>query len=48
MARGAGLGKGVGNFCEYFDFARRKWTAKNGTNKRENAAREQLKKLLGD
>jgi hypothetical protein len=42
------LEKAVGNFCEYFDFGRRNWTIKNETNKREDAAREQLKKLLGD
>jgi hypothetical protein len=40
--------KHVGNFCEYFDFARRTWAAKNETNPREAAAREQLKKLFGD
>ena len=42
------LEKAVGNFCEFFDFARRKWTPKNETNKREASARDQLKKLLGD
>lgn len=42
------LEKQVGNFCEYFEFARRNWTAKNETNSREAAAREQLKKLFGD
>jgi len=42
------LEKQVGNFCEYFDFARRKWTPKNEPNSRESAAREQLKKLFGD
>lgn len=42
------LEKAVGNFCEYFDFARRNWTPKSETNKREAAARDQLKKLLGD
>ncbi len=42
------LEKAVGNFCEYFEFARRNWTPKNETNKREADAREQLKKLLGD
>ena len=40
--------KAVGNFCEYFEFARREFVAKNEKNPRENAAREQLKKLLGD
>jgi ribosome-binding protein aMBF1 (putative translation factor) len=42
------LEKAVGNFCEYFDFARRNWTQKSETNKREAVARDQLKKLLGD
>ena len=42
------LEKAVGNFCEYFEFARRAWSAKNETNPREAAAREQLKKLFGD
>jgi hypothetical protein len=40
--------KHVGNFCEYFDFARRNWVAKDEKNPRESAAREQLKKLFGD
>jgi len=40
--------KAAGNFCEYFDFARRMFVPKNETNPRENAAREQLKKLFGD
>jgi hypothetical protein len=39
--------KHVANFCEYFEFARRTFIAKGGKN-REAAAREQLKKLLGD
>ncbi len=42
------LEKEVGNFCEYFDFARRVWTPKEVSGKRAEAAREQLKKLLGD
>jgi hypothetical protein len=42
------LEKQVGTFCEYFEFARRDWTPKAGNNQRETAAREQLKKLLGD
>lgn len=42
------LEKAAGNFCEYFDFARRDWTPKNVVNKREATAREQLKKLFGD
>jgi hypothetical protein len=40
--------KHVGNFCEYFDFIRRKWTPKDEKNPREDAARNQLKKLFGD
>jgi hypothetical protein len=42
------LEKHAGNFCEYFEFARRVWRPKFETNQREAAAREQLKKLLGD
>jgi hypothetical protein len=40
--------KASGNFCEYFDFARRAFVSKKEENPRENAAREQLKKLFGD
>lgn len=40
--------KAVGNFCEYFEFLRRKWEAKEIKNSREDAARAQLKKLFGD
>jgi hypothetical protein len=35
------------NFCEWFDFARREFKAKAGPD-REVAARDALKKLLGD
>ena len=42
------LEKHVGNFCEYFEFALRDWTPKAGNNSREEAAREQMKKLFGD
>jgi len=42
------LEKHLGNFCEYFEFARRVWTPKAGNNQREAAARERLKKLFGD
>jgi ribosome-binding protein aMBF1 (putative translation factor) len=42
------LEKQSGNFCEYFDFARRRFVAKSETNPRENTARDQLKKLFGD
>jgi hypothetical protein len=40
--------KDAGNFCEYFDFARRAFVPKQEKNSRETAAREQLKKLLGE
>ena len=40
--------KHVGNFCEFFEFAVRAWKPKSETNRRETAAREQLKKLFGD
>ena len=40
--------KHVGTFCEYFDFARRVFAAPVEEKSRESAAREQLKKLLGD
>lgn len=39
--------KHMANFCEYFEFVRRVWTAK-GADARESAARANLKKLLGD
>lgn len=42
------LEKAVGNFCEYFEFARRPWVPKEIKNAREDAARNQLKKLFGD
>lgn len=42
------LEKAVGNFCEYFEFARHPWTPKENKNSREEAARAQLKKLFGD
>jgi hypothetical protein len=40
--------KHVGNFCEYFEMARRNFVTKNEANSRESAARDQLKKLFGD
>jgi len=40
--------KHLGNFCEYFEFVRRVFVAKEEENPRESAARDQLKKLLGD
>ena len=42
------LEKNVGNFCEYFEFIRRKWVAKEVKLSREEAARAHLKNLLGD
>ena len=42
------LEKAAGNFCEYFEFARRKWEGKDIKNAREDAARAHLKKLFGD
>ena len=42
------LEKHVGNFCEYFDFAKRVWKPKVESTTRADAAREQLKKLFGD
>jgi hypothetical protein len=42
------LEKAVGNFCEYFEFARTEWKPKSEANPREAAARDQLKKLFGD
>ena len=40
--------KETGNFCEYFEMARRPFVPRAGNNPREAAAREQLKKLFGD
>ena len=40
--------KARGTFCEYFDFARRQFVARNTVNVREQNARETLKKLFGD
>jgi hypothetical protein len=41
------LEKATGNFCEYFDFARRAWKSKLENNPREEAARERMNKLFG-
>ncbi len=39
----------MANFCEFFEFARRNWKpAAAADSRREDAAREQLKKLFGD
>jgi hypothetical protein len=40
--------KGVGNFCEYFELARRPFIPKAQANPREESARAQLKNLFGD
>lgn len=36
------------NFCEYFDFVRREFSANTEAAARESAARDALKRLLGD
>lgn len=40
--------KHAANFCEWFEFARRACMPKAGSDDRAQAAREQLKKLLGN
>lgn len=40
--------KHVANYCEYFELAKREFVHKADVNKREDAARSALKKLLGD
>ena len=40
--------KHLGNFCEWFEFVRRVFQPPSQGNPRESAARNQLKKLLGD
>jgi hypothetical protein len=40
--------KESGNFCEYFDFARRVFRPRDDTNPREKSARDQLNRLFGD
>jgi hypothetical protein len=42
------LDKDRGNFCEWFEFARRTFTPKGDGPDRTAEAREQLKKLFGD
>jgi len=42
------LEKAAGNFCEYFELARRAFVPKTDANPRESVARNQLKKLFGD
>ena len=40
--------KASGNFCEYFEFARRAWAGGEMKMSCEEAARANLKKLFGD
>ena len=40
--------KHLANYCEYFEFAQREFVPPKIENPRENKAREDLKKLLGD
>ena len=42
------MDKDRGNFCEYFEIVRRVFRATDQGTSREAAARDQLKKLLGD
>lgn len=39
--------KHLANYCEYFEFARREYVAKEQEPSREAKARDQLKKLFG-
>ena len=40
--------KHMANFCEYFEMVRRVFTPQEKPASREDAAREQLKRLFGD
>lgn len=40
--------KAMANFCEYFEFAKRTFAGSAPESKREQEAREKLKKLFGD
>jgi len=40
--------KHLGNYCEWFELARRTWAGKEAPSNREQAARDTLKKLFGD
>ena len=40
--------KHLGNYCEWFELARRTWGGKEAPSNREQAARDTLKKLFGD
>jgi hypothetical protein len=41
------MDKRAGNFCEYFEFVKRKYTAPEVDSTRESAARNELQKLFG-
>jgi hypothetical protein len=40
--------KHLANYCEYFEFVRREFVPPAGNRRREDKARDTLKKLLGD
>ncbi len=40
--------KHMATYCEYFEFAQRAWAPKTDSRSREEAARAQLRKFLGD
>jgi hypothetical protein len=40
--------KHMANYCEYFEMARREWAPKPGQDKREQSARESLRRLFAD
>ena len=42
------MDKRAGNFCEYFEFVKRKFTPPDNDDSREAKARNELKKLFGD
>ena len=40
--------KHMANYCEYFEMVRRAWTPKPAEDKREQSARDNLRRLFGD
>lgn len=40
--------KHMANYCEYFEMVRRAWTPKPSEDKREQSARDNLRRLFGD
>jgi hypothetical protein len=42
------MDKHAGNFCEYFEFVKRKFAPPGTDGTRESAARNELKRLFGD